>query len=175
MFEVPILAVLSEAYFKFVDTEWDYVGQRLLAKQKGMDLLREGIVFSEFGTRRRRSYDAHKIVMQGLVDARNHLTGDGTLRGKLTGTSNVHLAMLFNVNPVGTIAHEWIMGGSTLEAALCRSHIIVGIAAMEGYEGSNARAMRTWEQVYPDGALRVALTDTFSTKREQHRLPPRCG
>lgn len=112
-------------------------------------MLREGIVFSEFGTRRRRSYAAHRIVMQGLIDARNKLTGDGTLRGKLTGTSNVHLAMAYGVSPVGTIAHEWIMG----------------IAAMEGYEGSNAAAMKKWEQVYPGGSLRVALTDTFSTRR----------
>jgi nicotinate phosphoribosyltransferase len=37
---------------------------------------------------------------------------------------------------------------------------------MEGYEGSNALAMKKWEAVYPDGALRVALTDTFSTRRE---------
>lgn len=42
----------------------------------------------------------------------------------------------------------------------------LGIAAMEGYEGSNARALQQWEAVYPDGALRVALTDTFSTRRE---------
>jgi nicotinate phosphoribosyltransferase len=98
LYEVPILAILSEAYFLYVDTNWDYTGQLALAKQKGKELLSQGIVFSEFGTRRRRSYDAHKIVMQG------------TLRGKLTGTSNVHMARLFNVNPVGTIAHEWIMG-----------------------------------------------------------------
>lgn len=111
LYEVPLLAILSEAYFLHVDTNWDYVGQLALAKQKGKELLSQGIVFSEFGTRRRRSYDAHKIVMQGLIDARNELTGDGTLRGKLTGTSNVHMARLFNVNPVGTIAHEWIMGG----------------------------------------------------------------
>lgn len=37
---------------------------------------------------------------------------------------------------------------------------------MEGYEGSNARALQKWEAVYPDGALRVALTDTFSTRRK---------
>lgn len=110
LYEVPLLAILSEAYFLHVDTNWDYVGQLALAKSKGKELLSQGIVFSEFGTRRRRSYDAHKIVMQGLIDARNELTGDGTLRGKLTGTSNVHMARLFNVNPVGTIAHEWIMG-----------------------------------------------------------------
>lgn len=110
LYEVPILSILSEAYFLFVDTAWDYTGQRELAKRKGIELLREGIAFSEFGTRRRRNYDNHKIVVQGLIDARNHLTGDGTLLGKLTGTSNVHFAMVFGLNPVGTIAHEWIMG-----------------------------------------------------------------
>ena len=41
---------------------------------------------------------------------------------------------------------------------------------MEGYEGSNARAMRKWETVYPDGSLRVALTDTFSTRRDHPSL-----
>lgn len=108
---MPILSILSEAYFRHVDTAWDYVGQRKLAKAKAAALLREGIAFSEFGTRRRRSYDAQRIVVQGLVDARNELTGDGTLRGKLTGTSNVHFARMFGLNPVGTIAHEWMMGG----------------------------------------------------------------
>lgn len=167
LYEVPILSILSEAYFLYVDTAWDYTGQRALARQKGIELLQEGIAFSEFGTRRRRSYDNHKIVVQGLIDARNHLTGDGTLRGKLTGTSNVHFAMHFGLSPVGTIAHEWIMGGYVscvyYIAELIGKH--AGIAALEGYEGSNALALRKWESVYPDGALRVALTDTFSTRR----------
>lgn len=122
LYEVPILSILSEAYFQFVDTNWDYVGQHRLAKSKGIELLREGIAFSEFGTRRRRSYKAHKIVMQGLIDARNELTGDGTLRGKLTGTSNVHFAMEFGVNPVGTIAHEWIMGRLAQQACDMTRH-----------------------------------------------------
>ena len=57
----------------------------------------------------------------------------------------------------------------------------MGIAAMEGYAGSNGRAMDLWDsvrsltlrchpvadpdqQAYPSGALSIALTDTFTTR-----------
>lgn len=40
----------------------------------------------------------------------------------------------------------------------------MGIAALAGYAGSNARAMALWDATYPSGALSIALTDTFSTK-----------
>lgn len=82
--------------------------------------------------------------MQALINTSKTTKGSGVL----TGTSNVHFAQKYNINPVGTIAHEWYMG----------------IAALEGYDNANRRASEKWEQTYPDMQLSIALTDTFSTK-----------
>ncbi|GEM09727.1 nicotinate phosphoribosyltransferase [Rhodotorula toruloides] len=169
LYEVPLMSIISEAYFTHVDTKWDYVGQFENARQKGLALYRGGCILSEFGSRRRRTYKAHDIIMRGLIKA-NEECGNGKegKGGKLSGTSNVHFAQKYNLVPIGTIAHELIMG----------------IAALEGYEGSNGRMMDMWRrcvpiyhakqsksrmdnprsQIYPDGSLGIALTDTFTTK-----------
>ncbi|KZT29231.1 nicotinate phosphoribosyltransferase, partial [Neolentinus lepideus HHB14362 ss-1] len=143
LWEVPLMATLSENWFLMVDTDWSYDGQAELAYEKGTKLLQAGCTFSEFGTRRRRSFKAHDIVMDGLMRASKDYSGSA----KLSGTSNVYLAMKYGVNPVGTIAHEWFMG----------------VAALKGYENCNGLALDLWEQVYP-GSLLIALTDTFSTE-----------
>ncbi|GBE88430.1 nicotinate phosphoribosyltransferase [Sparassis latifolia] len=142
MWEVPLMACLSEIYFRMVDTDWSYDGQEESAYRKGQTLLAAGCIFSEFGTRRRRSYHTQDIVVGGLLRA-----AKSTDSGKLLGTSNVHLAHKYNLMPVGTIAHEWFMG----------------IGALKGYEHANWLALSLWEQVYPHDLL-LALTDTFSTE-----------
>ncbi|KZT63456.1 nicotinate phosphoribosyltransferase [Daedalea quercina L-15889] len=143
LWEVPLMACLSELYFRFVDTDWNYDGQEGQAYAKAEELIKAGCAFSEFGTRRRRSYHAQDIVIRGLVRASKDFPGPG----KLTGTSNVHLAHVHGLVPIGTIAHEWFMG----------------IGALKGYEHANGTALALWEDVYPD-ALQLALTDTFSTE-----------
>ncbi|KAJ7650585.1 nicotinate phosphoribosyltransferase [Roridomyces roridus] len=119
--EVPLMATLSEVYFTSVKTDWTYDGQKELAYEKGRALLEHDCVFSEFGTRRRRL----------LVSA----TKDIASKGRLSGTSNVHLA---------------------------HKHGILPVAALKGYENANSIAMDLWEEVYPN-ALLIALTDTFSS------------
>jgi nicotinate phosphoribosyltransferase len=87
------------------------------AYEKGTKLLEAGCVFSEYGTRRRRSYDTHDLIVGQLVRAQKDRLG----RGKLSGTSNVsatsiawafvadpsmqvHLARKYGISPSGTIA-----------------------------------------------------------------------
>ncbi|PWN39200.1 nicotinate phosphoribosyltransferase [Ceraceosorus guamensis] len=151
LYEVPLMAIVSEVYFSTVDKMWSMRGQRFLAKSKAEQLVSAGIRYSEFGTRRRRSYLAHKVALQGLME------GSRAGPGALLGTSNVHFAQLYDLNPIGTVAHEWMMA----------------VAALHGYEHANLRAMQLWDEVYsaphftpanPSQDLTIALTDTFSTR-----------
>lgn len=149
LYEIPLLALVSEAYFKFVDKDWRHDEQVDNAKSKGLQLIEHGCVFSEFGSRRRRGYKTHALVMQGLCEAQKEAQTNGRgWKGKCSGTSNVHMAMRFDVTPVGTVAHEWFMG----------------IAAItDDYASANETAMQHWIGVFGRGVLGIALTDTFGT------------
>lgn len=135
LYEIPLLALTSEAYFKFCDTDWNHDGQEEKAYGKGMTLLEAGCLFSEFGSRRRRDYHTHDLVMRGLCRAAKDGTQRG-LPGKLTGTSNVHFAMKYGLSPIGTVAHEWYMG----------------IAAYTNdYEGANEMGLSYWLGCFGEG------------------------
>lgn len=149
LYEIPLLALTSEAYFKFVETDWNHDGQLEKAKQKGKELIEAGCAFSEFGSRRRRDYKTHDLVLQGLIEAQKEADINGkSWTGKFSGTSNVHMAMRYNLNPVGTVAHEWFMG----------------IAAVtQDYTNANEKALQYWTGTFGRGVLSIALTDTFGT------------
>ncbi|KAK3070129.1 nicotinate phosphoribosyltransferase, partial [Teratosphaeriaceae sp. CCFEE 6253] len=164
LYEIPLLALISEAYFKFVDTDWTHDGQADHAKRKGLELIENRCVFSEFGSRRRRDYKTHAMVLQGLVDAQRESEKNGKdWRGKFSGTSNVHMAMRFGVAPIGTVAHEWFMA----------------IAAItDNYAEANEKALQYWTGTFGRGVLSIALTDTFGTPaflRSFSRPAPKSG
>ena len=139
LWEVPLMAIISELYFKMT-------GEEIMSRQerqknnieKGHKFHFNSMKVADFGTRRRYSYDNQLEVIQDLQKCFNN--GDPFL----VGTSNVHIAMLCDLQPIGTHAHEWISG----------------IASLKGYHYANKYMMDDWIKVY-QGELGIALTDTF--------------
>lgn len=139
LWEVPIMALICELFYRETNQKRnadELVIQTVEDKiKKYRDL---DIVFAEFGTRRRHSYEVHDLVVKTLQEK-----GQGTF----IGTSNVYLAMKYNTKPIGTHAHEWFM-----------FH-----AAKYGYKMANSMGLEHWTEVYR-GDLGIALTDTYTTE-----------
>lgn len=135
MWEVKLMAIISELYFRTTGAEYSYQQADDITIQK-MSSLRNGVnTYADFGTRRRFSQAHHDQVV------RLHSTN-----GNFTGTSNVHLAIKHNVKPIGTQAHEWFMFHG----------------AKYGYQEANRVALKQWVNVF-HGDLGIALSDTFTT------------
>ena len=106
MYEIPTLAIVNEVYFRMA---YDY-DELLESFEEKLDakiaLLTDGTynigAFSEFGLRRRLSAEAQELAVLKLKNA-------DLGKSVFVGTSNVLLAKKLQVNPVGTMAHEWIM------------------------------------------------------------------
>lgn len=135
LWEVPILALISECYYETVDTNWSMDGQEEKFKNKGQRLTDNDCSFSEFGTRRRRSFDVQDLAVKEL---KNY--------SSFSGTSNVFLAKSYNVNAIGTIAHE----------------VFMGISGLVSLNRANKFTMQYWNDVYK-GKLNIMLPDTFGT------------
>lgn len=108
LYEVPVLALISEAYFRFTDRDWNYDNQVEHTVEKTRALIEHGCVFSEFGTRRRRDFKTHDIVMGAIHKTDKEYKEECAAKGQqpkgfCAGTSNVYLAMKYNVAPIGTV------------------------------------------------------------------------
>lgn len=135
LWEVPLLALISELYFIKQNRHPREVEER--AVMKALKLNEMKAEYSDFGTRRRFSFDVHNRVVKTFKE---------TSKGFFNGTSNLFLAMKHNLIPIGTHPHEWFM-----------YH-----ASRYGYRSANARALDAWVEVYK-GDLGIALSDTFTS------------
>ena len=137
LWETPILALVSELYYKMLGAKPDmeYTERTIISKAR--KLAEHGITFSMFGMRRRFSAAIEDRVTELLKE---HAAG------YLFGTSNVYYAYKHDLRVSGTHPHEWI-----------QFH-----GAMFGYKMANYMAMEDWINVY-DGDLGTVLTDTYTT------------
>ena len=137
LYEVPLLAIVAELRNRRLGVKADLKTalDRLDAK---IDIANaHELGFSEFGTRRRFSSELHEDVVRRLKER---------CPKYCAGTSNVYFAMKYDMIPVGTFPHEWMMFHS----------------GVFGYKRANYLGLEDWIQVY-DGALGTALIDTFTT------------
>jgi nicotinate phosphoribosyltransferase len=140
LFEIPVLAIVNEVYFRNTVKLPDYTeGRRRLDEKIAMIVDRpelEGIRIADYGTRRRFSRPWHEEVI---------LTCKRKLGENFAGTSNVLLAMRDGVLPLGTLAHEYLQACQALGPRLRDSQVF-------GFE--------VWAKEYR-GDLGIALSDVF--------------
>lgn len=142
LLEVKILAIISELFYIMTgqDGAFDYKILSDKSYEKARRLIAGGCAYSDFGTRRRASFRAQETAIAAMRACQKDCPGPG----KFSGTSNVYLAMINDLVPMGTMAHEFI----------------AAIGGMYGPQMANHMAMRAWSDTYR-GSLGTFLYDTF--------------
>ncbi|MBI2591091.1 MAG: nicotinate phosphoribosyltransferase [Candidatus Brennerbacteria bacterium] len=148
--ETPVLAVITELYGREALEQMEItdklanrgIGQLKLAIKAANLAEYPNILFSDFGTRRRFSKQWQEIIVKTLMKI---------MPKQFIGTSNVELAMKYNLQPIGTMAHEMFMAMSGIFQS--RTNPI--------FE-SQKRILKDWWEEYGTSSA-IALTDTFGT------------
>ena len=142
LFEIPLLSIVNEVYFRHGQPVDEAEGLRRLDAK--IALLRApglaGIRLADYGGRRRHSRAWHERVITRLRDE----LGQGA-DAQFVGTSNVLLAQRLGVRPMGTMAHEYLQACQSIGPRLRDSQRF-------GFE--------TWAREYR-GDLGIALSDVY--------------
>ena len=139
-YEIPILAIVSELYHMYIGDNYQSFHTVREAMMDGMIektkiAENHNLFFADFGLRRRFSGFSEDAV---AIFMKDHCK-------TFVGTSNVYLAKVLRIKPIGTQAHECFMFQ----------------AAIHSPKEANYEVMENWVKVY-DGALGTVLTDTYT-------------
>lgn len=143
-YETPIMSIITETHYRMSGKYDDMMAEFKENVEDEITKMKKGAydvgVFSEFGFRRRLSFEAQDYFLKRITEEK--IPG-------FIGTSNVYFAKKYDVVAAGTMAHEYCM--------LCG----------QGYQErnpaySNKYMMDSWIKEY--GVLNgIALTDTIGT------------
>ncbi len=140
LFEIPLLAIVNEVYFRRTHPFPDVVeGRRRLHAKLRLITGDDGLVdckIADYGTRRRFSRAWQEEVLQ---------IAQQTLGPQLAGTSNTWFAMTHDLVPLGTMAHEYLQACQSLGPRL---------------RDSQTFAFERWAHEYR-GDLGIALSDVY--------------
>jgi nicotinate phosphoribosyltransferase len=129
LFEVPVLSIVAEVYYRNNVREPDYAeGRRRLAAKiaQANAVSAEEFHIADYGTRRRFSREWHAEVVRTLKrDMPVHFVG----------TSNVSLAKSTGLTPLGTMAHEYLQACQAVGPRLIDSQRFAFDKWAEEYRG----------------------------------------
>lgn len=139
LWEVPILAIINELYFRETSDFKTIEGEGIRRLKDKINLIRQypTLTIADFGTRRRYSGEWQCKVLKDLL----------LNCPQIIGTSNVKMAQAFRIKPIGTMAHEFFS-----------AHL----ALVDNIRTAQKRALHVWLQEYGQN-LGIALTDTFTS------------
>jgi nicotinate phosphoribosyltransferase len=137
LFEVPVLAIVSEVYYRSTVPVPDFAEGR---RRLGAKIARANSIpdpefrIADYGTRRRFSRAWHEEVVRTLKTQ---------LPSHFVGTSNVRFALDHELTPLGTMAHEYLQACQAVGPRL---------------RDSQTFAFNQWAREYR-GDLGIALSD----------------
>ncbi|KAB7765485.1 nicotinate phosphoribosyltransferase [Xanthomonas maliensis] len=135
LFEVPLLAIINEVWFRNTSApDFEEGRSRLAEKIQHLRGMPAACSIADYGTRRRYSRQWHGELLPLLRSG---------LGEQFVGTSNVYFAKHLGLTPLGTMAHEYLQAFQALGPRL---------------RDSQVAALESWAREYR-GDLGIALSD----------------
>lgn len=153
---MPLLSIVSELihHLRGDIQRYNPEHERARAIGKTREILSNGLVLGDMGTRRRLSFDHQDMVIRTMKEVYEQGGYDDDITGmhhnwtgRFTGTSNVYLAMKYDLTPIGTMSHQLIEFEENVS----------------GIFECNFNVMRKFSDVY-DGDNGIYLYDCFGDR-----------
>ena len=132
---------------------YDAAAEQARTHAKAVRAMKEGLFISDFGTRRRFSFEHQDMVVRTFKEVAHqggYTDENGQFvkwTGAFPGTSNVYLAMKYDLTPIGTMSHQLISFEENVS----------------GVFECNFNVMRKFSDVF-DGDNGIYLYDCFGDK-----------